>query len=915
MEILSVALTNFKTHRDRYFEFRSGTNAICGQNGAGKTSILEAIAWALFDYSSYGNRKELIRAGFNSAQVAVNFSSSHDGRCYEVRRCTHRGYEIYDPQLQVNLGLKKIEDVSVWLRQHLGVSAQTELSKLFGETIGIPQGTFTSDFLKPPEARKRVFDPILKVEEYKQAFTKSSNLDTYAKAQVQQLEQAIAQHQLQLADWPELKQQKIDTGQEIKRDQAQLKHLQQQLAALSTTRDTLMAQAQQLQETATQNEQIKLKIANQQKAQQLLAVSVAAAEQAVELCQTHRQTYSDYQQAELKLQALEQNWQQQQYLQQQRQQQQDKLLNLQTQGAQLQAKLDALQQADAEIAALQPLVAEQVAGEQDRAELEQALQQIQATKPQLKILAQQLAQKQTKSTQLATEIQRLQALQTKVAQIEELEQHRDRAQQQLNRLEAAGQFADELQQIVDQSTTQRQVYLTEAQGALDLLKPLQDNFPGFSMAVNAIQSGLSINAEVLQALTAILDDLKAQTSPAQLTEQLQAMQTQLQSCQQARIEFATLADRQTQHQTLHQEIAELEANQNQLRAQIQAEAELLDQKAQILQTLVALNDPRGQIRLLQQQLQQQESIRKQYQALQKQQTIIQQAIAQLEQQLTVYKDLAAELELLKHQQKQREPGHRTYLQHMQTVEKFPELQQQAEQAIAELATLNQQQQTLHTQWQTQSQAYDPEQLEEVCQSYEQTKTQADQLLGGLPLKQARLAQLEEQLQARQSLAQARDRLQAELQVKQQVQHLISEARSIYNKSGPKITQHYLGQVAREGDRLFRELLNRPDVALKWTEDYEIQVQEEGHWRSFKSLSGGEQMCAALAVRLSLLKVLADIDVAFFDEPTTNMDQPRRAQLAEALGNLRSFRQLFVISHDDTFETMTENIIRVERETL
>ena len=72
------------------------------------------------------------------------------------------------------------------------------------------------------------------------------------------------------------------------------------------------------------------------------------------------------------------------------------------------------------------------------------------------------------------------------------------------------------------------------------------------------------------------------------------------------------------------------------------------------------------------------------------------------------------------------------------------------------------------------------------------------------------------------------------------------------------------------------------------------------------------MAAALAVRLALLKVLAELDVAFFDEPTTNMDRDRREQLAEALGNLKTFRQLFIISHDDTFEHLTENVIRVER---
>jgi DNA repair protein SbcC/Rad50 len=110
------------------------------------------------------------------------------------------------------------------------------------------------------------------------------------------------------------------------------------------------------------------------------------------------------------------------------------------------------------------------------------------------------------------------------------------------------------------------------------------------------------------------------------------------------------------------------------------------------------------------------------------------------------------------------------------------------------------------------------------------------------------------------------------------------------------------------------LLNRPNVALEWTRDYEILVREGPNERRFINLSGGEQMCAALAVRLALLKILADINIAFFDEPTTNMDRPRRIQLAEAIANIRSFRQLFVISHDDTFEQVTENVIFVTRET-
>ena len=72
------------------------------------------------------------------------------------------------------------------------------------------------------------------------------------------------------------------------------------------------------------------------------------------------------------------------------------------------------------------------------------------------------------------------------------------------------------------------------------------------------------------------------------------------------------------------------------------------------------------------------------------------------------------------------------------------------------------------------------------------------------------------------------------------------------------------------------------------------------------------MSAALAIRLALLREMSNIDIAFFDEPTTNLDEPRRDALVRQILDVKGFRQLFVISHDDTFEQATQNLIRVER---
>ena len=110
--------------------------------------------------------------------------------------------------------------------------------------------------------------------------------------------------------------------------------------------------------------------------------------------------------------------------------------------------------------------------------------------------------------------------------------------------------------------------------------------------------------------------------------------------------------------------------------------------------------------------------------------------------------------------------------------------------------------------------------------------------------------------------------------------------------------------------MYREITGNAERTLKWSEDYGIDLEEGGYDRPFVSLSGGEQMAAALSVRLALLKQLSDIRIAFFDEPTTNMDAGRRENLAQQISQIKHFDQLFVISHDDTFEGYMDHEVRV-----
>jgi exonuclease SbcC len=919
MEILSVTLKNFKSHSDRHFQFQPGTNAICGENGAGKTSILEAIAWTLFNYKGSYKNEDLIRNGANSAQATVAFVSSRDTRTYEVQRCTTKGYTLYDPQLGQRLDYKHIEEeVMPWMRQHLGVAPGTDLGRLFANTIGVPQGTFTADFLQTAEKRKPIFDAILKVEEYRQTNQQMLSLEKYGKAEVERLEGAIAQYEDSLKDWETLQQRRQELSQEIVETEAALGQLQADLAKLQVEKDALAAQARQVQQLEAQLHKLGAQLESKQQANWLLQQSVERSQQAVQTCESSREGYQIFLQAETVLRELDQQGRNRQNLIKQRDAQQKMLLDQQTELTRLTVQLENLKQAELEAEQLQPLIQQQQELEQQQTTTAELLQRLQASETEAKNLTKQWTKIQSSLERLTQEIIQIEALETAIRQIPELEQRRDRLQEKLSRIAAAKQFETDLRQLITIGTEKGDRHQLQAEEALSTLAQMQQIVPllataSVDAALAAIQAGVELNDELLDALHRILADLEAQTSLPQLEQQLRDVRKQLDEVYRQQAEFATLETRLAQQSQWQEEAEQIQSRITQLQMQLTAEPALKQQRSQLAAKLEQLGDPRGRSQLLARQLQQQSQIQSAYAQLQQAQAGIQQKITDLEMTINQFAELDEQIDQQKQLRQTHQPAYLTHLQYQKDAESLPTLQAELKGAIAQLQTLETEQVALKTSYDQAIQTYDPEQWQQVEAVYNSTRSQADQIMGGLPQQRKLLNELDHQLAALQALAEKRDRAQIDLKQRERIRRFITFARKVYKEAGPRITERYVQSVSQEADKLFRELMNRQNVALEWTRDYEILVQEGAFSRRFINLSGGEQMCAALAVRLALLRVLADIDIAFFDEPTTNMDRPRRASLAEAIANIKTFRQLFVISHDDTFEQVTENVILVERE--
>lgn len=918
MQILSVTLTNFKSHTDRHFVFQPGVNAISGENGAGKTSILEAIAWTLFNYRGGYTTEDLIRNGATSAQVQVEFVSSRDHRTYVVSRCTRSGYTIYDPQLGEKLDYTRIEEeVLPWLREHLGVARGTDLGKLFASTIGVPQGTFTVDFLLSKENRKPIFDKVLKVEEYQQTWKKMGDLEKFSRVQVESLERDVAKYDEDLEQLEPLKQQRQRQQETVQTTQAALKQVQERLAQLQSDYDRLNAQATQMTALERTLQQLQAEIDAETRAQGRLQSELEQAEVAAKICTDRREAFQAFTQAEQTLQALEQERQTEQQLQQQQRQRERQLNERQTQLVTLTHQLDRLTVAETEIARLEPLIQQQTELVEQQQAIAQQLQHFAALRQTIAVQERQRSQLQTRAQQLEQTINRLQGLELSIQEIPMLEQHQQRLQDQLSRVTAAAQFEADLRQIFANAQADRDRYRLEAAQAEATLQSLQQAVPPWSETLATIlltlQSGSHWQKSVMDALQNILDDLAEQTSLSSLEQHLQQVRRELEAARQHQAEFANLDRLLAQQQEVQQETELLEQAILQSQNQLVTEPELEAQQIPLRERLTELDDPRGRKRLLQQELQQRDALQTKLAAEQAKLAELQQAIATLETELKRYADLSERIQAQQQLKNQHREAYQEYLAHRELANLRKQRQQQLDTVTEQRQRLIEQRQAALLERDRLAETFDAAQFQTVQAECQQAREQAIALDARLPGERQVLEQLDNQLERLLTIQARRQEAQKTLERKRAIEKFVKFARKAYKEAGPRITERYIESISREADRLFRELLNRPNVALEWTRDYEIQVQEGSHSRRLLNLSGGEQMCAALAVRLALLRVLADIDIAFFDEPTTNMDRPRREQLAEAIANIKTFKQVFVISHDDTFEQVTENVILVERE--
>ena len=172
--IRSIELVDFLAHSNTKLEFDNDATVFVGDNGAGKSSIIDGITFSLFGKHTRKNNKGLIRRGANQGFAKIEFSSN--GKNYQaIRKIDSKG--TLTAQFAEDMDGKLIP-IAEGERKQFGES----MTKHVEETLGmdfeklkiasiVQQGELNSIIKAKPKEFKELLNTIIGIDKLDTALT------------------------------------------------------------------------------------------------------------------------------------------------------------------------------------------------------------------------------------------------------------------------------------------------------------------------------------------------------------------------------------------------------------------------------------------------------------------------------------------------------------------------------------------------------------------------------------------------------------------------------------------------------------------------------------------------------------------------------------------------------------------------
>ncbi|HUT06640.1 MAG TPA: SMC family ATPase [Nitrosopumilaceae archaeon] len=165
--ITSIELGDFLSHSETKLDFENGVTVFVGSNGAGKSSIIDALTFALFGQHTRKSNKGLIKRGATQGFSKVEFSIN--GRQYEaVRKVDSKGGLAAKFSEKVKDG---ILEIAAGERKQFGESMTHEIEKIIGLNFEklkiasiVQQGELNSIIRSKPKEFKELLNAVIGID-------------------------------------------------------------------------------------------------------------------------------------------------------------------------------------------------------------------------------------------------------------------------------------------------------------------------------------------------------------------------------------------------------------------------------------------------------------------------------------------------------------------------------------------------------------------------------------------------------------------------------------------------------------------------------------------------------------------------------------------------------------------------------
>ncbi|AEG59259.1 SMC family ATPase [Desulforamulus ruminis] len=261
-----------------------------------------------------------------------------------------------------------------------------------------------------------------------------------------------------------------------------------------------------------------------------------------------------------------------------------------------------------------------------------------------------------------------------------------------------------------------------------------------------------------------------------------------------------------------------------------------------------------------------------------------------------------------------QPGYTRYLQNLPAAERFNAYSQALQNNLKALEQVKLQRTEAEQRLQEEQDRYS----EEEHLGAKEELARANLLLGEAKSKQKDaqriLQEQQNRVQILNKLNQLRAKQMGERARLQAQEKIIEKARQILKNSQELVARSLTSRVAARAQNIYNAM-TRDASQFSWRSgDYSLSLTTVSGEKRFASLSGGQQMKAALAMQLALVKEFSSAGFCAFDEPTYGLDVEGRELLAEAIASSQEecrFEQLLLVSHDQAFDDKVEYAVKLD----